>query len=235
MTSRRAIPARIVATVLTLASFAGALGACDEGMEAPNATPTARPIPALTATPTAMRGELPPRWQEFRAFAGQIEVALGASDAGFFASRGLESVTTCLAQPDTPVYDPCYDEPAGKVLRGVRFFDYTMKLYLLAPDVYATSLREWFARAKADSSDEFGAGAVVLYALEFRREDYMAIVTGIFPNGRRESRRFNFQFLDGEWRLTLDELGGLIVVPLDYYEACESTRDDCERWEGSAP
>jgi len=219
---RRALPLLLVALL--------ALAACGDG-GAPSATPSATPslTAVVTATPTAAPTQPPALWEEFRAFAVEIEQALEADDAWFFANRGTESIHTCPGEryPTGELvyaFEPCYEKPAGTVLRGIPFFEYTRKLHLLPRDGYAAVLQGWFA----------DPDAVALYALDFdpdvKGEAYVAIVTDT-----RESHRLYFEFLNGEWLLTSDQLGNLTVLPLDIYDSCERRRHYCERWEGSAP
>jgi len=242
---RLAWPALLTAAIV--ASLA--LAACDGAGEPPFLTETVTPV--RTAPPAASPGPTPSPspvatpaesggLDGFRAFAAQIAAAVATGDGAFFAERGLEDEMTCDGSEEL---GPCAGQPGGTVLRGIPGAAAQSDAFgLFSPADYADLLADWFAAANPSLSDEYGSGAVTLYALAHRpaspggEEAYQAIVTGIFTSGPstlRQARILSFQFLDGSWRLTR-ELFATVPQTADAYlsGACAECYDDWERWEG---
>lgn len=208
----------------------------------PSPTATSAPAPTPTAAP-----ETPTPEGEcdgmgcFRAFAPLIDAALAAGDGSFFADRGLEDELTCAGDEQL---GPCVDRAAGTVLRGIPGGVAQSDAFaLFPPDKYALMLADWFVEARPDLSDDYGSGALTLYALAYHpaaegsEEAYQAIVTGIFssgPDALRQARVLSFRFVDGSWRLT-GELVASVPQTADPYLSgdCDFCYDDWERWEGA--
>ena len=206
----------------------------------PEATPTAVPTPTAapeTPTPPPQSGDM----DGFRAFAALIDAALADDDASFFADRGVEDEMTCAGDEQL---GPCAGQPAGAVLTGIPGAAAQSDAFgLFTPADYAAMLRDWFANARPDQSDEYGSGGLALYALAHSPTDttgeeaYLAIVTGIFtsgPDAFRQARILSFQSLDGSWRLTFELFATVPQTATDWLSGeCADCYDHWERWEGT--
>lgn len=220
--------------------------ACSGG--SPEATPTAPSptaadapplptvtIPSPTPEPTAAEGG---GQDGFRAFAPHVDAAIAAGDAGFFAALALEDELTCAGDE---VLGICFGQPADETLHGIPTTIYQSDAFaLLSEEEYARTLDDWLATAAPD-------GEPTLVALAHRpaedgvEEAYLAIVKGVFLIGdegeqvkRQQGRVFQFQFLDGVWRLSGD-LYLSVPESTDPWVSgdCAECYDQWERWRGA--
>ncbi len=240
---------RFVATGLLPVCLALALVACNGDEEKPTPTATLAPSPSPVLTPTASAAPSPgpsdipeSGGQEgFRRFAEQIAATVDANDApvsaAFFADRGLEVEEVCAGDE---LLGFCEGKPAGTVFRGIpggtaQTDDY----HLSSRAELTTALAEWFSSARPFGEDDFGSGAITLYAIayrprdEFSEEAYQAILTGFFddsdPPGR-QARVLSFRFVEGRWRLAGDLFAGLLFTAEPYLKG-DCCPDFWERWE----
>ena len=207
------------------------------------AVSTPEPASTVETTPTTVSETSAPLPESsgmdgFRAFAAGVDSALTDGDASFFADRGLETEMTCAGDES---FGPCLDQPAGIALPGIPSATIQSEpSVLLTPDDYAATLRDWFLRAKADLSDEYGSGGLVLYALAHQpagdgiEEAYQTVVTGIFTVATadfRQARILSYQFLDGSWRLTRERFATVPETIESWLSGeCDFCYDRWERW-----
>lgn len=239
-----------MATLLAALAISLAVAACNGGGNAPaditpKATPsptvapgpTPTPEPSSTPTPVAESGGM----EGFRDFATLIDHAVAESNGDFFAQRGLVEEITCTGEE---TIGACSGQPAGTIIRGIPgAIAQSDASSLFPPEKYAAMLREWFAIARPDLSDEYGNGTPILWALAHRpatggiEEAYQAIITGIFTNGPvglRQARILSFQFQDGSWRLREELFATITQTATDYLSGeCADCYDQWEPWEGS--
>jgi hypothetical protein len=194
--------------------------------------------PAATATVTAQvesDGE-----DGFSIFAARVDAALASSDGEFFGDRGLEQDVTCTGEELVGI---CMDQPPGTVFRGIpRGIFQTDAFALSSPDDYADDLVEWFSGARPELEDDYGSGAVALYATAYKsagdggEEAYQTIITAIVtsgPDSIRQARSLAFRFLDGRWRLTGEIEANLPQTAEPWLSGgCDYCYDRWERWEG---
>jgi hypothetical protein len=177
----------------------------------------------------------------FRAFAARVEAALAGSDGLFFADRGLEEDLVCAGDEEL---GPCAGQVAGTALRGIpRVIFQTDAFFLTSPEEYADGLVEWFGSAHPELEDDYGDGAVALYALAYQpaggggEEVYQAIITAIVTSGAdsvRQARSLSFRFVDGRWRLAGEVAANLPQTAEAFLSGeCDYCYDRWARWEGS--
>ena len=224
------------------------LAGCGDDEEA--ASPTADPSPSASAGPTRASTNAPTAAATataqaesdgedgFRTFAVQIEQALDAQDAAFFADRGLEDEVTC---GDPQEFGPCVNQPVGTVLRGIPWVIAQSDGFgLYTVEQFQDAIVDWFGKAQPDLEDGYGGGALALYAIAYRRsndfedEAYQAILTEIWSSeseANREARVLSFRFVEDRWRLTQDLRAGIELTARPYLTG-DCCPDLWERWEG---
>jgi len=236
-----------VAALLALAFVGAACGDGDEKSAPATPSPeTTAPAPA-TPTPagTATTGETG-SFEGFRAFASQIEQALLNEDAQFLLDRALLEELTCAG--DEPV-GPCSGRPAGTVSGipgGVWLGDAGG---VFTPEEYEQALQRYFDGALTDQTDDYGTGALSLFALARGEVDgeeiFYAITTSIVdtypstgaPIGMplRESHAFRFRFESGRWRFTGETVGVSEPAAADWLSGqCPDCYAEWEPWQGTA-
>lgn len=242
---RRLSGSALLACVVVALTLIG----CGDGEEAPSETasaslaPSAMPTEAATAAPTATATEVAEADGEdgFRAFAVRVEAALAGSDGLFFADRGLEEDLVCAGDEEL---GPCAGQAAGTAFRGIpRGIFQSDAFFLTSPEEYADDLVEWFGSAHPELEDDYGDGAVALYALAHQPSDrggeeaYQAIITTIVTSGAdsvRQARSLSFRFVDGRWLLTAEIAANLPQTAEAFLSGeCDYCYDRWERWEGS--
>ena len=225
------------------------LTGCGGGEESPSemASPTlpssATPTDAATAAPTATATEVAEADGEdgFRAFAVRVEAALVDRDGLFFADRSLEEDLVCAGDEEL---GPCAGQLAGTAFRGIpRGIFQTDAYFLPSPEEFADDVVEWFGSAHPELEDDYGDGAVALYALAHQpaggggEEAYQAIITAIVtsdPEPLRQARSLSFRFVDGGWLLTGEIAANLPQTAEAFLSGdCDYCYDRWERWEGA--
>ena len=140
---------------------------------------------------------------DFSSFAKQIEKALERRDAQFFVNRAqtFEQICDLTTGSIGVVKVGCQTGDAVKTF-GIASGCGGAALVLAD---YELLLAEWFENLRPHLSDEYGTGAVRLYATARSPAGSVAIVTSIneYPAGdpRRFVSVFGWQRLDGRWRL----------------------------------
>jgi len=227
-----------------------AIAACSEEEEEPASStsatvsfaPTQTAEPQLTALPTAeptlVPGTPSPNFEAFRAFAAEIDAAVVAGDAAFFADRGVEVEITCRGDEQL---GQCTNQPAGTVIRGIPGYAWRSDAGGVNPRAdFEEFVSDWFAAAIPDESDDRGGGAPRLFALAQSSEDeFLAIAslirdTGSYPNIQRQCRVFRFSFVDGNWVLRGEVFCYATLVSEDWLSgACAECYDYWEPWTDS--
>ena len=239
----RALPLLVGGSLALLLAAA----ACDDATKPPflsegspsgaaQATPTAPATPGPTATAASAPGSM----EDFRAFAALIDAALAEGDASFFSDRGEEMEVTCQGDEQLGF---CMGQPPGTIFRGIPGTAWQSDAFALFPtDDYESLLEDWFAEALLDQSDEFGDGAVKLFALAQLGGgdgEFLAITTAILNTGpatevQRQARMLRFAFEEGAWKLRGEILGAVSFTAEPWLSGnCTDCYDQWERWEGA--
>jgi hypothetical protein len=221
------------------------LVACDGATKppfVPEASPTAtvEATPEAPATPTPTAVPEPGGMAGFRAFAALIDAALAEGDASFFSDRGEEMEVTCQGDEQLGF---CMGQPPGTIFRGIPGTAWQSDAFALFPtDDYESLLEDWFAEVLLDQSDEFGDGAVKLFALAQLGAgdgEFLAITTAILNTGpatevQRQARMLRFAFEEGAWKLRGEILGAVSFTAEPWLSGdCTDCYDQWERWEGT--
>lgn len=213
-------------------------------------SPTAAPTETAALPPTATASPVPAGetsgMEGFRAFAVQIDAALREKNVQFFSGRARFEEVTCPPEPPGELV-ACADEPPGTVVQVLSHISYPFEGAGVSREQFESSLEPWFAGARPDLSDQYGSGALALYALASSPAPGMvgegdhAIVTAIvdwLPELSGPPERLvlflTWQFLDGRWQLT--SYGN--AHPPEYIPdwlsgQCAKCYDHWERWEGN--
>jgi len=250
---------RALSLLSSAALSAAVLTACDGAVTEPpfllqssptpteEATATAAPTPTAVLastvapdTPTTASGAVD--IDDFRTFATSIDGALTASDGAFFADRGVQMEMTCTGVEQL---GPCVEQPAGTVLRGIPGVAWHSDASGISPpDKYVAMLQEWLATARPDLSDNYGDGAVRLFALAHSSGgdadgEFLAIATVIRYTGpateiQRQARIFRFVRGKESWALRGEILAAVSFTADDWLSGeCSECYDYWERWEGT--
>ena len=171
----------------------------------------------LVATPSHTPASEAGGIEGFRAFAPQIEEAVEVRDTRFFAERARTLGLDCPPQPNEVA--ACKDQPEGTT---VQVFEARSPF---AGDIvtltdYQAELKGWFEAARGDLSDEYGPGALTLYAIASTNPDSSqetegdAIITAIIDSPgdllpRREVRVFGWNFTTSRWEFGWELLAAL--------------------------
>jgi hypothetical protein len=202
-----------VAIVALLAVIAFALLSDDGGTSVDSVpiskTATPGPSPTATAAPRVTDPE------DFGEFADFVAGAAAEQDTAFFAGRVRGTTYTCS---EADVYgEGIYDrksvcQEVGQQLEVVMQCTWASECGLNQPEALVTAIESYFASALPEENDEYGTGAVRLYAIgvtqwtDPERAYKAAILTAI--TGRREGgaskgartvRAIFFQYVEGRW------------------------------------
>jgi hypothetical protein len=247
MITRRLSFAGVAVLALIGLSFFLVAGCSDESEELVPASaspktpsPTASTLPSASASPepTPVLGAPSAYFEQFRAFAAEIDSAVTSGDAAFFAVRGVEIEVTCRGDEQV---GQCTNQPAGTVLRGIPGAAWQSDAFALNPRAeYEQLVSQWFASALPNQSDRYGDGAPRLVALaQSSNQEVLAIASLLQDIGsqqgiQRQCRIFRFSFVDSDWVLvgelfcyataTSDDwLSGMCAECYDYWERWEET------------
>jgi len=136
----------------------------------------------------------------------------------FFAQR-VEGRTYTCTQSDIGVeawgIEQGLCQEVGQQVDVVEFGYWRSEGVLSRPESMATAIEDYFASALPEESDDYGTGAVQLYAIGTTRSSEpsltyrAAILTAITPVGEgaaskpvRTARGINFRYVDGRWVIT---------------------------------
>lgn len=152
--------------------------------------------------------------KDFAEFADQIAAAAAAGDVAFFTDRIEGRPYTCSATevalskgPEAPERPICLD--VGYTFNSVYIQNYPGSTTPTTVDVLAEDLERYFADAVNDAEDEYGPGAVRLYATGVSvqppaqgRNVRSAILTAIHEQAtgeQRTARGLDFAYQEGRW------------------------------------
>ena len=154
--------------------------------------------------------------EDFAKFADQIASAAEEGDTAFFTERILGETHTCTEEevaistgPDGPPEPICLE--VGFEFESVVITGYPVTDNIRTPEVLARDIERLFGDALLDEEDQYGPGAVRLYAtaIPIRPPEpgaslHTAIITAIHDFSelpRRASRGLNFEYIDGHWMI----------------------------------
>jgi hypothetical protein len=209
---------------------------------APTQTPALPPTATASPVPAAETGDM----EGFRAFAVQIAAAVREKNVQFFSGRARFEQVTCPPEPPGELV-ACADEPPGTVVQVLSHISYPFEGAGVSREQFESSLEQWFAGAKPDLSDQYGSGALVLYALAnspapgITGQGAHAIVSGIVdwlpdlpPPAERGVLFLTWQFLEGRWQVTsYGSADRPEYIPDWLTGQCAKCYDYWERWEGN--
>jgi hypothetical protein len=199
-------PFRHLLVISALAAGSLLLAACGGEEEEP-LPPTSTPTPG---TPTAAADP-----QDFAEFADLVARAVAAQDTSFFAARVKGRTYTCT-QADVPGegwgIEQGICQEVGQQVDVVEHWFWHSEGLLRRPETMVTAIEDYFATALPGETDDYGTGAVRLYAIGTTRSSEpsqrfkAAILTAITPVGEgaaskpvRTARGIDFQYVDGRW------------------------------------
>ena len=210
----------------------------------PTAAPTETAAPPLTATPSPVPAGETGDMEGFRAFAVQIDAAVKDKNVQFFSGRARFEQVTCPPNA-APELAACANEPPGTLVQVLSDISYPFEGAGVSRAQFESDLEQWFAGARPDMSDQYGSGALALYALAnspapgISGEGAHAIISGIvdwpYSGGpERDALFLTWQFLDGRWQLTSYGSAHPPEYIADWLAGqCAKCYDHWERWEGN--
>jgi len=185
------------------------LTACGAEEEREAAAPT---IPAATqeapATPAAGADR-----EDFAGFADLVAGAVEEQDTSFFTDRVKGRTYTCT-EVDVPGegwgIEQGLCQEVGQQVEVVDHWFWRSEGLLVRPEAIGREIDKYFSKALPEEDDDYGTGAVRLYATgETRSTDpgriyKVAILTAITPDGPasepvRTVRGILFQYVEGRW------------------------------------
>ena len=154
--------------------------------------------------------------QDFATFADQIARAAEQGDTAFFTERVLGETHICTEEevaistgPDAPPEPICLE--VGFEFEAVVITGYPVTDNIRTPEVLARDIERLFGNALIDEEDQYGPGAVRLYAtaIPIRSPEpgaslHTAIITAIHDFSglpRRAVRGLNFEYIDERWMI----------------------------------
>lgn len=161
--------------------------------------------------------------EDFATFADQIARAAEQGDTAFFTERVLGETHICTEEevagstgPDAPPEPICLE--VGFEFESVVITGYPVTDNIRTPEVLARDIERLFGGALLDEEDQYGPGAVRLYAtaIPSRSPDpgaslQTAIITAIHDFSglpRRAARGLNFEYIDGHWMIRSEMSAG---------------------------
>jgi hypothetical protein len=199
-------PLRYLLVISALVAGSLLLAACGGEEEVP-------PSPTPTPAPGTPAASIDP--QDFAEFADLVARAVAVQDTSFFAERVKGRTYTCteadVAGGESGV-EQGLCQKVGQQVDVVEHWFWHSEGVLRRPETMATAIQDYFASAVLGESDDYGTGAVRLYAIGTTRSSdpsrrfKAAILTAITPVGEgatrqpvRTARGINFEYVDGRW------------------------------------
>ena len=154
--------------------------------------------------------------EDFATFADQIARAAEQGDTAFFTERVLGETHICTEEevaistgPDAPPQPICLE--VGFEFDAVVITGYPVTDNIRTPEVLARDIERLFGDALLNEEDQYGPGAVRLYATATPSRSAgpgagldTAILTAIHDFSglpRRAARGLNFEYIDGRWMI----------------------------------
>lgn len=170
--------------------------------------------------------------EEFSEFVDRIAAATEQGDVAFFTERVRGTPYTCSAAeveistgPDAPPAPICTE--VGLTFDSVYIQDYPGATQTKLERNLTEDIQNYFADALGDREDQYGPGAVRLYATGISvqppatgRAVHTAILTGIHDSIAGEGRTVravDFEYVDGQW-LVRGETAGSFPTAVDLLE-----------------
>ena len=161
--------------------------------------------------------------EDFATFADQIARAAEQGDTTFFTERVLGEPRICTKEevaistgPDAPPQPICLE--VGFEFDAVVITGYPVTDNIRTPEVLARDIEGLFENALLDEEDQYGPGAVRLYATAIPSRSVRpgvslqtAILTAIHDFSglpRRAARGLNFQYVNGRWMIRSEMTAG---------------------------
>ena len=152
--------------------------------------------------------------EDFATFADEIARAAEQGDTAFFTERVLGETHICTEEevsistgPDSPPEPICLE--VGFQFDSVVITGYPVTDNIRTPEALARDIERLFDSALLDEDDQYGPGAVRLYATAKPSRSVgpgagldTAILTAIHDFSglpRRAARGLNFEYVDGRW------------------------------------
>ena len=174
-------------------------------------------VPFVTPTPTAAP-ETPAASadsEDFMEFADVVAQAVEVQDMAFFAGRVKGRSYTCseadFAQEGLgPASEPGLCQEMGQQAEVVEHWYWPSEGLLMRPTSLVTAIEDYFSKALPEEDDDYGPGAVRLYAIgktrstDPERTYKAAILTAITPDGPasepvRTVRGILLQYVESRW------------------------------------
>ena len=216
----------------------------------PNLRPSSTPafadatvtVPA-TATPEPTPGDAPERFGGFREFAPVFMEALASGDTSFVVDRADRVSVTCEGIEQA---GPCSGAGAGEVRSGIPGSAWRSDAGgIFTHEDYAMNLSRYREAALPDLADEYGTGALRLFALGsmLRRDGrtYEVITSSItnqYPSTGysvsepfREAHVFYLHHTGAEWRFDGETAAAASITAADWLSGtCTQCYDYWELW-----
>jgi hypothetical protein len=236
------------------------LAACGDDEEAISDAPTTSPTglnsgssaPAFadatvtiraTATLGPTFGDAPELFGGFREFAPLLMDALASGDTGFTVDRADRVSVTCEGIEQA---GPCSGVAAGEVRSGIPGSAWRSDAGgIFSDEDYAMNLSRYREASRPELSDEYGTGALRLFALgSMARQDggaYEVITTSItnqYPSTGysvsepfREAHVFYFHHNGAGWRFDGEKAAAASITAVDWLSGtCSQCYDYWEPW-----
>jgi hypothetical protein len=171
--------------------------------------------PASTQAPETPTGGTDP--QDFAEFAIDIARAVEEQDTTFFASRVKGRTYTCTESDFVmeglgPAVESGLCQEVGQQVEVVLHSYWHSEGLSVRPERTVTAIEDYFSNALSGEEDDYGTGAVRLYAIgttpssDPTRTYEAAILTAITPRGEgparepvRTVRGIHFEYVEGRW------------------------------------
>jgi hypothetical protein len=165
--------------------------------------------------------------EDFESFAGRVARAAERGDTDFFAERVEGRPYTCSEAdveastgPDAPEEPICLE--VGHEFEAVPIDNYGAAGTITTPAVLIRDIERFFDQALPEAEDDFGSGAVRLYATAVPQRQpgtasplRTAVLTSLqeFQGApRRFVRALDFEFLDGRWVIRSETTAGFPIA-----------------------
>ena len=188
-------PLRHLLVISALTAGSLLLAACggEEEETLPSPTPTPAPGTPAPQTPAPATPTVRADPEDFAEFADLVVSAVAEQDMSFFAQR-VEGRTYTCTQSDIGVeawgIEQGLCQEVGQQVDVVEFGYWRSEGVLSRPESMATAIEDYFASALPEESDDYGTGAVQLYAIGTTRSSEpsltyrAAILTAITPSAK---------------------------------------------------
>ena len=165
--------------------------------------------------------------EEFAKFADKVADAVEEGDVVFFTGRVQGESYTCTEEdvrastgPEAPPQPICLE--VGYEFEAVAIANYGTAGTITTPKVLIGDIQRFFQGALPGQEDDYGPGAVRLYATAIPNRRgaaeagvHTAILTAIQDfqgQPRRFARAIDFEYIDGRWMITGETTAGFPIA-----------------------